>query len=127
MKRLAIIGAVIGATLILFVFAFRHIIFSQADGDEPGWWLSAIDEPLEAYREQVGEYPSTEEGLLALLNAPVEKIEKWKGPYVPPNTDFLDPWGNQFVYRFPGNNNKESYDLYSLGPDGIESSDDFRN
>ncbi|MCB1123769.1 MAG: type II secretion system protein GspG, partial [Verrucomicrobiae bacterium] len=34
---------------------------------------------------------------------------------------------NQFVYRFPGNNNKESYDLYSLGPDGIESSDDFRN
>jgi len=37
---------------------------------------------------------------------------------------FNDPWNNKYVYRQPGKRNKESFDLYSFGPDGMEGGDD---
>jgi len=68
---------------------------------------------LDAFRLDVGRYPTTEEGLNALVENP--GIEKWDGPYlkkkVPP-----DPWGHPYVYKCPGEHNE--YDLYSLGADG---------
>ncbi len=79
------------------------------------------------YRIDNGRYPTTEEGLDALLNRPGEAGEssKWNGPYVESLPD--DPWGQEYRYVFPGKKNTDKYDLFSLGSDGVESADDIGN
>lgn len=84
--------------------------------------------PLTRYRLDVGSFPSTDEGLKALLKAPAGKDTRWKGPYV--TEEPVDPWGNPYQYRFPGTKNvsgARGYDIWSLGEDGSESTDDITN
>lgn len=83
---------------------------------------------LQAYKLDVGNYPSTEEGISALVKPPSGKQARWKGPYLEEVP--LDPWGNPYQYRFPGTKNingARGYDIWSLGPDGAESADDIGN
>ena len=56
-------------------------------------------------------------------SAPTPK--NWKGPYIEQAP--LDPWKQSYHYRHPGSHAPLDYDLYSLGPDGVESEDDVRN
>jgi len=79
---------------------------------------------LKLYQLDNGYFPSTEQGLEALITkATTEPMPRnWNGPYIEKST--LDPWGNQYKYRAPGVNNKSSYDLYSAGKDGIEGNED---
>ncbi len=79
---------------------------------------------LMSYRIAVGRYPTTEQGLAALRTAP-EGATGWKGPYL--ERDPIDPWQKPYQYRQPGVHNKDSYDLWSFGPDGVESDDDIGN
>ena len=76
--------------------------------------IDALEKALDQYRLDVGRYPSTEQGLTALV-APPANEPKWQGPYlkkaVPP-----DPWGRAYIYRFPGEHG--DVDLYSYGRDG---------
>lgn len=83
---------------------------------------------FQAYKLDVGNYPSSEEGIAALTKAPAGKEARWKGPYLEEVP--LDPWGNEYQYRFPGSKNingARGYDIWSLGPDGAESADDIGN
>ena len=85
---------------------------------------------LVPYRLDIGNYPSTEEGLKALVKAPNGKEKKWKGPYLEVSEVPADPWDNPYKYKFPGTKNvngAQGYDVWSLGPDGVESSDDIGN
>lgn len=84
-----------------------------------------LETPLTAYRVNMGRYPSTEEGLEALLKKPSDEAVNWRGPYVKKLNP--DPWGTQYQYRYPGERNASTYDLWSLGPDGVESEDDIGN
>jgi type II secretion system protein G len=73
---------------------------------------------LAAYEIDEGVYPTTEQGLDALVRRP-RGAKNWKGPYLPVGNEILrDPWGNPFMYRFPGVKNQKGYDLFSNGPDG---------
>ncbi len=85
----------------------------------------AFKTPLRAYKIHIGQFPTTAEGLLALVDD--FGTEGWRGPYIERETHLKDPWGRPFRYRFPGVKNHGWYDLYSLGPDGIESEDDITN
>jgi len=79
------------------------------------------------YRAHTGSYPTTEEGLKVLVDKPAgAKGKRWRGPYLEKD-EFNDPWGNPYVYRQPGTHNTDSFDLYSLGADGVESDDDIGN
>ncbi|MDR0679909.1 MAG: type II secretion system major pseudopilin GspG [Puniceicoccales bacterium] len=69
--------------------------------------------PLMAYKISIGEYPSTAEGLKALVNAPAGKERRWKGPYMESLPQ--DPWGNDYRYAYPGVHNKAKYDVWSNG------------
>ena len=77
--------------------------------------LDALGKALDQYRLDSGHYPSTEQGLVALVERPANAA-KWDGPYlskhVPP-----DPWGNPYVFTMPGEHGE--YDLLSFGKDGI--------
>lgn len=76
--------------------------------------IAALRNALDAYRLDMGSYPSTEQGLAALGTRP-QNAARWNGPYlqraVPP-----DPWGRPYQYRSPGEHGE--YDLLSLGKDG---------
>ncbi|HYD82019.1 MAG TPA: type II secretion system major pseudopilin GspG [Paucimonas sp.] len=76
--------------------------------------MEAFGKALDAFRLDVGRYPTTGEGLAALLAQPAG-IAKWNGPYlkkeVPP-----DPWGHAYIYRAPGS--KGDFEILSYGKDG---------
>ena len=87
---------------------------------------NSLATPLMSYKLAIGKYPSTEEGLNALLNAPESAGDRWKGPYV--RSLPLDPWGNSYQYRYPAQKSKDGYDVWSMGPDGQnETEDDIGN
>jgi general secretion pathway protein G len=71
---------------------------------------------LDLYKADNGEYPTTEEGLQALRQAPAS-ARNWNGPYLKKALT-PDPWGHDYIYTSPGEHNTDSYDLYSTGSDG---------
>ena len=71
---------------------------------------------LDAFRLDIGRYPTSEEGLKALREKP-SGADNWTGPYLPKEIP-LDPWKNQFVYKCPGEHG--DYDLISYGADKVE-------
>jgi general secretion pathway protein G len=72
---------------------------------------------LDIYKLDVGTYPTTDQGLQALISRP-QGAERWNGPYLKGDKLPEDPWGHPFVYRFPSQRQGHEYDLYSLGPTG---------
>ena len=82
-----------------------------------------IRSPLQTFRLNVGRYPTTAEGLDALVEAPGEAGSRWRGPYIEAQ-NLSDPWGNPYQYAYPGQHNTGKPDVWSLGPDGKESSGD---
>lgn len=76
--------------------------------------IASLSKALDIYRLDVGRYPSSETGLLALSTNPGNE-PKWKGPYLQKDVP-LDPWGRPYVYKAPGEHG--DYDLMSLGKDG---------
>ncbi|OGW83195.1 MAG: type II secretion system protein GspG [Omnitrophica bacterium RIFCSPHIGHO2_02_FULL_51_18] len=80
---------------------------------------------LKLYELDNGRYPASEDGGLgALANKPAS-ANNWNGPYLEKKP--IDPWGREYRYRSPGTHRTYDYDLFSLGRDGQESSDDVKN
>lgn len=79
---------------------------------------------LKLYELDTGSFPTTQEGLQALL-VKVPSATNWQGPYIEKSP--LDPWGREYKYVSPGTHRTHDYDLYSLGRDGQESADDVAN
>lgn len=93
-----------------------------------------IAKAIKNYKWDMGQYPDTDEGLGVLFEYRGGSAEeRWKGPYLEgAYEELLDPWGNPFEYRSPGDVNENDFDLWSRGPDleddgGKESSDDIKN
>ncbi|MGH7063386.1 MAG: type II secretion system major pseudopilin GspG [Stellaceae bacterium] len=72
---------------------------------------------LDIYKLDIGSYPTTEQGLQALLDRP-SGVTHWSGPYLKGEKVPEDPWGHPYVYRMPSERPGHDYDLYSLGPTG---------
>ena len=83
--------------------------------------ISTINGALDAFNVETGRYPTSEEGLGGLIHNP-GNLKNWNGPYLKEGTSLNDPWGNPYVYRYPGTQNANSYDLFSTGQDGKDSS-----
>ena len=82
--------------------------------------LSIFQTTLSAYNLDTGVYPSTAQGLKALVVKPTTPPVpvNWKGSYLSSKKVPLDPWKNAYIYKCPGTHNPESYDLSSNGPSG---------
>ena len=76
--------------------------------------IELLGQALDQYRLDVGDYPTSEQGLNALLQNP--GVEKWQGPYLKKNIIPLDPWSRPYTYKQPGDHGE--YDLFSYGRDG---------
>lgn len=81
--------------------------------------IDAIETALDIYRLDMGRYPSQEQNLNVLWQAP-ENTDRWQGPYLE-NKIPADPWGQAYVYRFPGELGE--FDLFSYGADGQAGGD----
>jgi general secretion pathway protein G len=95
-----------------------------------GLFVTALDR----YQLSLGGFPATEQGLQALRTPPPDlpKAKKWNGPYLNPEISLhpldlelpLDPWGHPYHYRLPGAHNPDRFDVWSVGPDGVDGSQD---
>ena len=124
------IAAIRGMTLIeiLVVLTLIGIVMGIVGGNYLGQGEKAkakaakieieqIGQTLDLFRLEVGRYPTTQEGLQALITAPTG-VANWNGPYWKKNTLPKDPWTNEYKYASPGQHG--AYDLWSYGADGKE-------
>jgi general secretion pathway protein G len=79
--------------------------------------IEQIGQTLDLYKLETGRYPTTQEGLQALITAP-PGVNNWNGPYWKKSIIPKDPWGNEYKYASPGQHG--AYDIYSYGADGKE-------
>jgi general secretion pathway protein G len=80
--------------------------------------IEMLGTALDAYRLDNGAYPNTQQGLTALWEKPTnDPPPAWRAPYLRKPVP-LDPWGRPYVYIFPGQQNRQGYDLASYGADG---------
>ena len=77
--------------------------------------IDALEKALDQYRLDTGHYPSTEAGLLSLVQRP-QNEPKWSGPYLRKDVP-LDPWGKPYIYKTPGEKGGD-FDITSYGKDG---------
>lgn len=78
--------------------------------------LASFDKAIQAFRMDMGRYPSSEEGFNALVTAPGGDA-RWKGPYMHGAVP-LDPWGKPYHYAYPGSAGRD-FDLYSNGQNNV--------
>ena len=123
MMELLVVLAILG---LLAGLAISNVtgIFGQAQGSTAQIFVrDTLKTSLFTYNLNMGGYPSTAEGLQALVNAPADKADRWHGPYTEGKIP-LDPWGEPYQYVAPGTHNKSTYDLWSKGPDKQSGTDD---
>jgi general secretion pathway protein G len=109
---LAILGLLISlvAPAVLNQFgSAKHKVAEQSIGR-----LTGI---LDLYRLDIGSYPTTEQGLQALMTKP-PGVTGWNGPYTKGDNALVDPWGRPYQYRNPSQRPGLDYDLFTLGSDG---------
>lgn len=97
----------------------------QASIEKAGMDIKALDNALDMYKLDNHRFPTTEQGLDALVNKPTSSPEPKsyrKDGYIKDLPQ--DPWGNDYMYINPGTHNSSRYDLYSVGPDGEDGTDD---
>ena len=92
----------------------------KAKADAAKIEISQIGQALDLYKLETGRYPSSSEGLQALVSAP-SGAQNWNGPYWKKSTVPKDPWGNEYQYASPGSHGP--YDIISYGADGKEGGD----
>jgi general secretion pathway protein G len=83
--------------------------------------ITRIGSVLDMYKLDVGDYPSTSDGLDALINKPGD-AQNWNGPYLKSDSGALDPWNHAYVYRYPSERSGHDYDLCSHGPNASNDS-----
>ena len=109
---LAILGLLIGlvAPAVMRQFgAAKEKIAAQS--------VERLATVLDMYKLDVGIYPTTDQGLQALITQP-QGVARWNGPYLKGDKLPEDPWGRPYVYRSPSGRSGHEFDLYSLGASG---------
>lgn len=88
-----------------------------------------IEQALEFYQLDNARFPTADQGLAALVTRPTTPPEPRSynpAGYIKGDA-LVDPWNQPFQYRIPGAHNPQTFDLWSIGPDGVESGDDITN
>jgi general secretion pathway protein G len=107
-----IIIGVLAATIIpQFMGTTQEAKVSAAKAD-----VSQLENALERFNLHMDRYPTIDEGLKVLVEAPASEDKKWRGPYI--KLLRPDPWGNPYQYRAPGMHHSTTFDVWSRGADG---------
>ena len=87
--------------------------------------IGVFESALGLFQVNIGDYPTTDQGLEALREAPSDLADpdKWAGPYLSKNVP-ADPWGQPYQYEYPGTHDENMPDIWSMGPDMADGTDD---
>jgi general secretion pathway protein G len=113
MVVVVIIGVLAATIIPQFIGTTHDAKVSAAKGH-----VAELESALERFNIHMDRYPTTEEGLRALLEAPSAEDKKWRGPYI--KLLRPDPWSNPYQYRNPGIHHPTSFDIWSRGADGAD-------
>ena len=99
-------------------------VMSEADEGAVVADFRTLETSLVRYKTRARAFPTTEQGLDALVNQPKSAPvpDNWKQVLKPKG--IIDPWKRPYKYVYPGKFNPDSYDIYSMGPDGKEGTED---
>lgn len=115
--ELLVVVAILGLlTLIATPFVLRYL--DNAKVSTARTEIANISAGLDLYKIDIGRYPTTEEGLDALMKPPAG-VDNWNGPYMKKVAGLKDPWGRPYLYRSPGQHGE--FDIYSYGAKGEAS------
>ena len=115
--ELLVVVAILGLlTLIATPFVLRYLDSAKVSTSRTE--IANISAGLDLFKIDVGRYPTTEEGLDALMKPP-QGVDNWNGPYIKKTTGLKDPWGRPYLYRSPGQHGE--FDIYSYGAKGEAS------
>jgi general secretion pathway protein G len=109
---IAILGLLIG---LVAPAALRQL--SGARNSVAKQSIERISSILDLYKLDVGAYPSSDQGLTALIDKP-PGADNWYGPYIKASAVPLDPWNRGYIYRSPSGRSGYDYDLCSTGQNG---------
>jgi len=107
------------AAIVIPKFAGRS---QQAKVTAASSQISGFELALNSFEVDNGFYPQGSAGLNALIEQP-NNLQSWKGPYLSKGIP-VDPWGNAYIYSYPGKTNPKHFDIISAGPDGQAGSED---
>jgi general secretion pathway protein G len=116
-----IIAVCIGAALFLAVFMGMPDLGPNSAARKAAAQtdISDIIRGLGEFRVDYGRYPTTEEGLAALIKRPLAiPAAQWRHAYLDMDRIPEDPWGRRYIYECPGKHHPDGFDVYSLGPNG---------
>jgi len=113
MVVLVVIGILAAAIIPQFIGATHDAKVSAAKAS-----VGELESALGRFYVNMDRYPTVDEGLKVLVEAPTGEEKKWRGPYV--NQVRADPWGNPFQYRVPGTHHPATFDIWSRGADGAD-------
>ena len=123
MEMILVLG-IIALLLGTGAYVMKGVMGSADDGRAHSD-IKTIDASLIRYKINAGWYPSTQQGLEALVKRPSGNPAPKKWQQLLKNEENLtDPWGRPYQYRQPGKFNTDSYDIFSTGPDGQEGTED---
>jgi general secretion pathway protein G len=118
---LGIIAVLLGGSIALIGGVGEGAKIQRVKSD-----FQSLGSALQTYKINAGNYPTTQQGLKALVEEPTSapKPDDWVriADKVP-----TDPWGNEYGYKFPGSKDPSKFELISKGPDGIEGNEDDRS
>ncbi len=107
-----VILGILAATIIPQFMGTKH----EARVSAAKAHVSELESALERFYVHMDRYPTADEGLTVLVQAPATDADKWRGPYIKQLRP--DPWGHPYEYRVPGIHHPSSFDLWSKGADG---------
>jgi len=113
MVVVAVIGILAAAIIPQFMTTKYEARVGAAKGD-----IAVLEAALEQFNIHMDRYPTSDEGLKVLIDAPAGEEKKWRAPYIKQLRN--DPWGNPYQYRYPGQHHPTSFDLWSRGADGAD-------
>ena len=122
---------VLGILAILLALAVPRILGTQkkANISATESQIKLLRSCLQHYVLDMKEFPTTEQGLKALVKKPADlseaKAKRWDGPYTESGELPKDPWGNDFQYEYPPKHGTTDFpDIWSMGPDGEDGTED---
>jgi general secretion pathway protein G len=115
--ELLVVLAIIGLLVAITAPQVMKIL-GGAKSDAAKLQMESLSQSLDFYELDLGAYPTTAQGLQALMVKPAD-VTGWRGPYVRKGRNLKDPWGRVFIYTAPGKSS--AYDLVTLGRDGKPS------
>lgn len=115
---LGIIAVIMGGVIVTMKKFDNVGKINRVEGD-----FSGIDSSLMGYQTLAGHYPSQQQGLRALIEKPTSapRPRRWTQVWTKMQ---LDPWGNEYIYKFPGTKDKSRPEIICLGEDGLEGTED---